>query len=192
MKKTLKSIILIIVVIISLSMHTTEKDFHVWVEQDGKKINAANNELTIKKKEFTLFFDFSEPMGILINASFNDQTYKSATEGNDIYELQGFKETGMAENLNNPNKEILLAKNAPSYWFYDDMQTHRFDNVEKKNGKYICRRLIKNLYDIDNKKNIKAENVESPLYLVFISYKYEEDSYERIELKREMIKINWN
>jgi len=59
------------------------------------------------------------------------------------------------------------------------------------NGKILCKRVIENFNDLDSKAIIKIGNVEKPLYLVFISYKYGETMSNQIELKREWLQINW-
>jgi len=62
-------------------MITLEKDFHVEVEQNGKLIEVINGEVTLEKEEFNLVFTLPEPMGLLLNSSFNKKTYKLASAG---------------------------------------------------------------------------------------------------------------
>ena len=169
----------------------TDRDFHVTLEQNGKSIVPVNNVVTLDKSEFSLVFEFNAPMGLLINASFDNTTYQQAMEGKPKSSLLGFENTGMAEGLFNDSEEIFLSDEAPSYWFYEDEETHRFNSTEKKEGKIICKRTINNLYDINVGENIKIEAVTQPLYLVFISYKRGKSITDEIEIKREYIKIEW-
>ena len=169
----------------------TDRDFHVILEQNGKSIVPVNNVVTLDKSEFSLVFEFDAPMGLLINASFDKTTYQQAKEGKPKSTLQGFENTGMAEGLFNDSEEIFLSDEAPSYWFYEDETAHRFNTIEKKEGKIICKRTINNLYDINAGENIKVEAVGQSLYLVFISYKRGKTITDEIEIKREYIKIEW-
>lgn len=173
-------------------MTVKEKDFHVFIEQNGKLIEPINGVVNLDKSEFNLVFEFNEPMGLLINGSFKKKTYKLATKGKTKSLLPGFQNTGMAEGLLNPDKEIFLSNDSPNYWFYEDSEKNRFNSIEKVDEKLICKRTIKNLYEVDKKTNTEIENVNKPLYLVFISYKLGEKFTDEIELKREWIKIKWN
>ena len=172
-------------------MITLEKDFHVEVEQNGKLIEVINGEVTLEKEEFNLVFTLPEPMGLLLNSSFNKKTYKLASAGKPKSELPGFQTTGMAEGLLNEDKEIIISDDSPSYWFYTDEEMNRFNSTEKVNGKLMCKRTIQNLWDVETKETTKISDVKKPLYIVFLSYKMAENKTDEIELKREWIKINW-
>ncbi len=192
MKKIIRLAAILILFICFISMNVKEKDFHVRIEQNGKVFESINGLVTLDKKEFNIVFEFSEPMGLLINGSFYEKTYKLASKGIIKSELPGFKNTGMAEGLLNPDKEILISDDSPNYWFYDDNEKNRFNSIEEAGGNILCRRIIQNLYDVETKTTIKVEDVSKPLYLVFISYKRGEKITDEIELKREWIKIIWN
>lgn len=185
MKYIVRITILCIAAFCLTSMSLKENDFHVIIEQDGKIIESNNGVVTLDKRPFTFVFEFNEPMGLLVNGSFEETTYKLATRGGKRSKLPGFQNTGMAEGLLNPEKEILISNESPSYWFYDDSENHRFNSIETVDGKLLCRRIIENLYNVDAQTNIKVENVSKPLYVTFISYK------ESQEIKREWIKIEW-
>jgi hypothetical protein len=188
----MKRILFLTLALITLISGTPiEKDFHVTVEQNGKTIQSKNGELTLERKSFNLIFEFSEPMGLLINGSFENNTYEMAKNGIPKTRLKGFLATGMADELFNPSKEILVSNDAPNYWFYDNERDHRFNKTKAEHGKIICTRTIENIYNVESKTNIKVEKVKKPLYLVFISYKRGTSFTEEIELKREILKINW-
>jgi len=189
MKNIFRIAALLIIFFSLSSMNEKEKGFHVVIEQNGKLIEPKNGVVSIDKSEFNIIFEFNNPMGLLINGSFKKKTYKLASKGKHKSNLPGFQSTGMAEGLLNPGKEIFISDDAPNYWFYDDDKKNRFNSIEKVDGKLFCRRIIKNLYDVDTKATTIVENVEQPLYLVFISYKYVDK--EEVEIKREWIKINW-
>lgn len=190
MKRVIRIVALLIIFFCCSSMNEKEKDFHVVIEQNGKLIESKNGVVSIDKSEFNILFEFNNPMGLLINGSFKKKTYKLASKGKHKSKLPGFQATGMAEGLSNPDKVIFISDDAPNYWFYDDDEKNRFNSTEKVDGKLLCRRIIKKFYDVKTKTTIKVENVNKPLYLVFISYKYKDK--EKMEIKREWIKINWN
>lgn len=189
----MRKIILLAITVIGFFLISSaifkEQDFHVKIEQDGKIIKPINNEVTLKKKEFALVFEFPEFMGVLISASFNDKTFKPASKNKPKIKLPGFANTGMAEGMLNSEKDIMIADDAPSFWFYEDDANHRFNEVIKERGNFTCKRIIQKYYIVADQTSIKVEESKDPLYLVFISYKV--DGIKEVELKREYVKINW-
>jgi len=191
MKMTIKVLFAVFTCLILISGTSIEQDFHVKIEQDGQIIEPVKNKISLKKKEFSIVFEFSEPMGLLINGSFVKKTYKLASKNKPKTKLPGFQTTGMAEGLLNPDKEIFISNDSPNYWFYDDNEMNRFNEIMVLGDKIICKRIIQNIYDIDTKTSIKVEDVSKPLYLVFISYKRGDKVTDQIEIKREFVKIKW-
>jgi hypothetical protein len=191
MKKIFTIALLLVFTFCLISMKSKENDFRVFIEQNGKIIEPNNGVVTLEKKSFNIVFEFSEPMGLLINGSFKSKTNTLASKGKPMSKLPGFHTTGLAEGLLNPDKEMFVSKESPNYWFYDDPENNRFNSTEKVNGKILCKRVIENFNDLDSKAIIKIGNVVKPLYLVFISYKYGETMSNQIELKRDWLQINW-
>lgn len=191
MKNTFKIAAILILFFSFISMNLKENDFHVRIEQNGKFIKPVNGVYTLEKSKFNIVFEFSQPMGLLINGSFKKDTYKQASEGKPKSMLPGFQNTGMAEGLLNSDKELFISNDSPNYWFYDDNENNRFNYVEKLKDKIQCKRTILNFYEPDTKNNIKIEDVKKPLYLVFISYTSSQDHKEDVESKREWVKIKW-
>jgi len=191
MKKIISIATLLVFTFCFISMNSKENDFRVFIEQNGKLIEPNNGVVTLEKKSFNIVFEFNEPMGLLINGSFKSKTYNLASKGKPMSKLPGFKNTGFAEGLLNPDKDMFVSYEGPSCWFYDDPENNRFNFTEKVNGKIVCKRIIENLFDIDSNANIKVENVDKPLYLVFISYTNGDSNNDRLELNREWLQINW-
>ena len=189
MKLSLKIFTLFIGAILSISMMDSKDDFHVTISQDGKEIEIVNHVVHLDKSEFAFVIDLSEPMGLLVNGSFIEHNYQMALNGDEIDKLPGFSESGMAEYRNNVDTEMFIANDAPSYWHYSNDEDNRFDKVEKSGGHIICTRTINNLYLLKDTSTPSIGEVEEPIYLVFISYEKGEGFYDRIEHKREMIKI---
>jgi hypothetical protein len=167
--------------------------FFVKVRQGGKEIPIINHEITLKKKTFDLIFELTKPMGILLNASFEPQSYNQAKSGVPIDKIRGFEETGMAEGRRNEDLDIIIANPAPSYWYYDDDTENRFNEVSKSGNKIICTRTIKKYFDRDKEtdpKEFPITEINNTLYLVFLDFKSNKD-YTKKEIYREYLKIKW-
>jgi hypothetical protein len=167
--------------------------FKVYIEQNGTRLPVTNHEITLEKKPFNIIFVMHKPDGILISSSFNKTTYDKAVKKEPLSKLPGYANTGMAEGLSNTDNEVIICDDAPSYWFYDNDKEHRFNTVIKNKDSLVCTRTIKQLYLLDEKDQptITVEKISKPLYFVFMDYVSDPKTYERTELQREMIKINW-
>ncbi|MFA9213564.1 MAG: hypothetical protein ACEQSR_06920 [Candidatus Methylacidiphilales bacterium] len=168
-----------------------EKVFSFYIEQNSLKQAVNNDGLLLNKGAFDIVVKFSEPMGILVNASFNKKTYTESLKGTHIDKLEGFKNTGIAEGLLNADKEIFVSDKSPNYWYYDSDEDNRFNGIEKTIDGIVCKRSIENLFLLDKKNTIKISKVKKPLYLVLISYKRGENFMDRIEIQRHCLAINW-
>lgn len=164
--------------------------FSVHFEQ-GTKVIEADDDVTLKKEPFDIVFEFPEPMGVLMHASFNPETYNLALENKPLKKLPGFENTGMAEGLFNPDNEILLNATAPGYWFYDNDEAHRFNEAKEKSGKITCKRHVVQFNEIDSNRITNVEDVIAPLNLVFISVERGESEKEVLEIHRVPVQINW-
>jgi hypothetical protein len=171
---------------------THDKFFRVYFEQDHKIIEAVGDDVFLKKEPFDVVLEFPEPMGVLVHASLNPETYDDAVKGKSLKKLPGFENTGMAESMFNTDNEIMLSNTAPNYWFYDNDDAHRFDAVESSNGKITCKRRVVQFTDVDSNRVIKLSDVEQPLNLVFISTEQTEGSDENVELNRVAVRVNWD
>ena len=159
--------------------------------EQGTKVIEADDEVTLKKEPFDIVFEFPEPMGVLVHASFNPETYDEAIGGKLLKKLPGFENTGMAEEVFNKDNEILLNATAPGYWYYDNDEAHRFNEAKEKSGKITCKRHVVQLNEIDSNRVTNVEDVVAPLNLVFISYERGESDKETLEIHRVPVKINW-
>ena len=145
--------------------------FEVRIEQHGEIVPIKNHSVNLDAAPFAIIFVMSEPYGVLINGSFDKTSYKLAGDP-DIgrYSIPGLKGTGMAERLENPNKEIMIKDSAPSYWFYDPgAGQHRFDKVTAEGSEIHCRREIERVFDLNTGDIIKTGELSKPLYLVMVA-----------------------
>ncbi|MEK7224403.1 MAG: hypothetical protein AAB221_01825, partial [Bacteroidota bacterium] len=64
--------------------------------------------------------------------------------------------------------------------------------VTLDNGRIVCTKYIKELYDVAGGQVIKLKNLNTPLYLFFIAVKdYDENGKPVTELLRRKVKIDW-
>lgn len=165
--------------------------FSIRFLQDGKEIPLKGNTIELKKKPFTIEFTFPAPLGVFVNASFDEQSYKLAKKKKNYSQIPGFISTGMAESELNKNKEILVCDKAPSYWYYESENVSRFDETIKDNGALICKRSVEQLYLVDKKETLSIDKVGKTLYLVFLVKERGKNSDADIELQRESRMIRW-
>ena len=188
----LTRIILPVIIMVSFDIYgQANGSFSIAIEQNNKKISPLGGSVKLKKSPFRIIITLSEPMGVLINASFKADSYQKAKEGAIFSEIPGFKNTGMAEGLNNMEKNMMIFDEAPSYWFYDDEETNRFDVTNEKNGQIICERLIKSFYLLDTNTSNKISDISSDIYLVFISCYWSPDFSQQNEVQRDYLKLEW-
>lgn len=167
--------------------------FGLYFEQDGKRYDVVNNGLTLKAAPFELVLYFPEPMGVLLNASLEPFTFGPATRKKNTKkkdDLLGFSQTAMAEAVFNPDKDIIINDNAPSYWYYDSATSHRFSEVIATDSGYLCKRRIEVLSFVADKKQELIEGNMPALYLVFMSVMQGKNQHE-IELMRAAVKVDW-
>lgn len=168
-----------------------QEHFHVTFEQDDMPIEAIGGKVTLEKKKFSIVFDLLGADGILIHASHNPKTYEMAKNGTPLSEMSSFAPgKAMAEYDKNPKKQIILAEDAYSYWYYKDKDKHRFDKITSIENGVRCKRIIRNLRKVAQDEPIKVRDVQRDLYLVFIYHTWEE-KFVQNEMKREFVQIEW-
>ncbi|MBN1409686.1 MAG: hypothetical protein JW969_02505 [Spirochaetales bacterium] len=169
--------------------------FTVNIEQNGKIIPIRGKTVKIKKAPFSINITMSEPLGVLVLPSFGPEFFDKAVQGVDFPGIT--EKTGMAEYDFNPNHEIVLMGDIPSYWHYIDAENHRFNEIKKEpDGRITCKRFIENINDNsgDGGETVTpvSEIHEKTLYLVFFNVEYVFDDnfdYSINEYQRETVKV---
>jgi hypothetical protein len=84
------------------------------------------------------------PVGqlVMIHAAIDRRHYDRARAGRPLDEAFPLEGNGMAEELFNPDRELILAAAAYSAWFYQDERTHRFDQASERGGRVIALRTV--------------------------------------------------
>lgn len=186
-----KSLLIIISIIGSFSTYAQDADFHVYFRQNGKDIVPKKNTVTLIPAEFDIIIEFKNPNGVHISCSFEKTTYKMAAKGNHLNELPGFTAIGMADYKFNPEQQIMIKDSSANYWFYDNEDEHRFNNVTVTENKIIGTRTISNVYMVDTKETIQLSDISDDMYLVFLSYTQTDYKSEKVEVHREYYKLKW-
>ncbi|MCP4133953.1 MAG: hypothetical protein GY754_23485 [bacterium] len=167
--------------------------FKVSIEQDGLTKDIENNEVELLKKPFSIVIHFPEPDSVFVNASFEPGSFMAAFEGKKVEEVVGFEGKGMAEELFNKEETLMLSNSSPNFWQYASANEHRFSDVITKEGVYICKRNVSHIINVDNdNEKITVSNLKgNALYLVIMKMEWNEDYTQKIEKKREFIKISF-
>jgi len=167
--------------------------FKVKVRQNEAFIPIKNDMVRLKKQPFDLVFILQEPMGILVNASFDPTSFEQTQNKININNIKGFEHTGMAEGLFNEDTQVAVFDNGPNYWFYEDYTTHRFNRVGRGEKRQVVgTRTITNILNVnlDDRPTLSIENMaENELYFVFCRAERGKDFNDRIELQKEVLKI---
>ncbi len=165
----------------------------VSIEQGGNIISIIDDTAEIRRTNFYLKFKFVQQDSILINASFQAETFNNAKEGLPLNELTGFKNTGIAEELFNKDSVIYLSFDSPNFWYYTDDSDHRFNNVLQNENGYLCTREISGIVDLDGtgEKIDLIKIKEKEIFLVLIKSEWNEDYTRMIEKNRKIIKLKF-
>ncbi len=145
-----------------------ERCFEIEVYQENKKIDIQNNTVYLKRMPFELHFILNEPQGIAINACLSDTNMTDLIQGKPLNDMHPYL-YGMAEELHNPDREILINSNAPSYWYYEDSITHRFSSVSISADKIEGIRYIQQMTNVETGEILQVNQFPSRLYLGLIT-----------------------
>jgi len=165
--------------------------FAVAFEQNGHLIPITDHQVVLEKKSFSIVLYFKQPDSVLLNASFSADSYNQARRGTPFGEIDGFADLGMAEEPFNPKTLLMISDHAPHYWYYDHAANHRFNDVQSKNGIFICRRIVGQvMYRDTNREVVSIKNMsEDTLYLVFAHTQWTQNFQQQIEQQREFVTV---
>lgn len=168
--------------------------FQVSVLQNGKEELIVDHKLTIAKDVFSLLLKLDEAKDVVVNASFEPNSFDDAAQGLTLEEIKGFHQSWLAESNLNPDKELQISDSAPSHWFYDSQEDHRFNSVKPLKNILICERIVENFYISKPGEigSVKVKNAKkNKLYLVFISKGISSSTGLSVETHREYLEITF-
>lgn len=175
--------------------YSQNKQLTIRIGQDKSVVlDEYESQVTFNKKNFKIQVLLHNISGVYCYASLSDSIYKLASNDS----IPGFEDLPgmtMAEEKFNDEKELMISNKGWSYWFYDpSLDWHRFNKkiVLLVDGRLVATKSIKQLYLVDQKKEIKLKDNNSPLYLFFVAIAETDSTGKPIkELLRRKIKIDW-
>jgi hypothetical protein len=156
-----------------LELHATPP-FAIAIEQRGRELRIDDHRVELLPAPFTLIFRFrSDRSTAFVVASHARSSFDAAVAGKLASAIPGLSETGMAEDMKNEQRILMMSDVAPSYWFYDDAQMHRFDDsCSEKESIIECRRTVATLW-YSAERRLPLEKIKDPLFLVIASEREE-------------------
>jgi hypothetical protein len=171
----IKCLLLLYTVLVSTLTFAQDVKFSLVVNQGGKKVHSEDQVYLLERKPFVLQMAARNVEGFLVGATFDRDVYMSAIGEGDL-EVSWFVETGMAEGLFNVEQSILISNDAPSYWYYDKKDDHRFDRDTKGiPTDWIAVRTIKQFVDLLNEKTVQVEDYKDSIFLFIYKPEYDDD-----------------
>jgi len=166
-----------------------QESFYVYFMQNGKRVNIKDSKVELKKQIFDIYTEYTAPMDLLMNAGFDSKTWKAAKKGKLLYDLPAFKKKIMKKStaFDFPNTLVL---NPDASYVWKKNQSDSAANLKSEKGRKINVKKVKNLYSVKDSMIIRPNDFNKNLCLVFIYTEKDRDG-ERIEIQREVVKINW-
>lgn len=171
------------------------KALAIRISQDETSVPLSEFQTTvqIKKRAFKFVVMLENLKGVYVFASIRDSIYRF-TETSPIRDFVYLPLLELKEDEFNTNKELNISETGWSYWFYDTaIAWHPFNHkVVSLGNKYICNKIIKQFYDVSDRKVLKFRDINTPLYLFFVAVEeYDANGAPRKELIRRKVKIEW-
>lgn len=149
------------------SINCFAQTINVKVEQFGKNVDVVDGVCELKSDIFTLHFNVENMEAFLVGATFDEDVYRSAKGETDL-EVPWFESTGMAEEFFNTEKQILISNDAPSYWYFDSINDHRFDRSPVGDlGNWTASRTTEKFFDLARDASVSVRGYHGFLYLCF-------------------------
>ncbi|HOK92533.1 MAG TPA: hypothetical protein PLN03_06905 [Spirochaetota bacterium] len=165
----------------------------IFIKQDGLLLPVSESTVELRKMPFSIVVRFSKPGSIMLNASLSSETFNNALSGHQVNSLRGFKKTAIDEEPFNKSKALYISTETPQVWYYTDDSDHSFNSTEKIENYTICTREISFLIDYDSgNKQIEITKLkENFIYLVIISFDWNEDFTQIREKDRKLLRLKF-
>ncbi|UVD79337.1 hypothetical protein NWE55_14565 [Myroides albus] len=172
MKRIGLSILLLFFV--QISSWAQEENLQVEVIQKGKVIPMDNGIINLKSDAFAFEITSNNIEGFLIGATYDRGLYRSAIGEADL-EVPWFNSFAIADENHNPNKELIISDEVPTYWFYKNAIEHRFDSAPKGNAEeWVGQRTIEVLNNLSSYETVPLSKFKDTVYVYFYSPVYDE------------------
>lgn len=151
----------------------------VVIKQNGKALALTNGVVHLKNTDFVFEVKANQTEGVFVAATYDKALYLSAI-GEAELDVPWFENTAMADDMYNPNKEIVISDELPNYWFYTNAKEHRFDKHPKGTStQYTATRTIHQFNDLANYEVTTVANINKPVY-VFLYVPTYNDNYDLV------------
>ncbi|AIM37073.1 hypothetical protein KO02_10470 [Sphingobacterium sp. ML3W] len=165
----------LLAVLISSTAWAQSPSFKVKIIQNGIAVEPKDDVYYLKSEAFSFAFTAQDVDGFLVGATFDDDLYRSAIGTVDL-EVSWFANTGIADGRFNPDQELMVTNDAPSYWYYTDNMDHRFDeNPTGTADNYVAKRTILRFKDLAVDKVIPVEDFKKSVYIYMYSGDRDDD-----------------
>lgn len=166
--------------------------FNVFIEQDGGIIEIDDFRVLLAKRPFTLILELTQPMGILVNFSFDGSLARGFNGRQSLDELLPEPDLfmGMAEEMFNPDAAIYIDVVSPHYLFYNNSEEHRFSDVDMAGNSLLCRRDIGYFKVLGLGESLRRiEELDQDSLFVSLLYSEFGEDWRRIEKQKRGFQI---
>lgn len=179
-----------------LPVHAQDKQVSIRVAQDeSSMLGDFQTNLLLERKAFKFQVLLKNVEGVYVFASISDSVYRF-TETSVIQDFPYLKLLELRdEDIYNSNRELNISETGWSYWFYKpEPEKHAYNRkvTPLDNGRIVCTKVIKQLYNVAESRVIRLKDVKTPLYLLFVAVaEYDASGKPTKELLRRKIRIEW-
>ena len=181
---------------LSVIAESQQKAFSIRIvqEDDVHSPEPGTSTIILQQKTFKIQVLLQHLDGVYVFASLQDSLYNLPAQ-DPVPGLSALENMVMAEEAFNKDKELLVADDGWSYWFYDpSVDWHRFNKkiVLLDSGRVVGTKTVKQLFLVAGQESIKLKENKQPLYLFFVATIKDEKNGQSVqELYRRRIKIEW-
>lgn len=189
--KTTKKLSAVILILAILPFHNIigQNSFYVYFKQDGKRINIKKDKVELKKKPFTIYLEYIEPVDVYINASNKIKTYLQAQKGKLVFQMSAFDNFDKSEDFFLNKGTINLFKEKTLIWKKGETEGEKMKKTNKNH--YVVHKFIEKLYSVDDKRMMYVKDIDKMmLYMVFV-YGDKDSDGDLQEIQREIVKVKW-
>lgn len=173
-----------------------QKGFSIRIVQEDAvhSPEPGTSTVVLQQKTFKIQVLLQHLDGVYVFASFHDSLYNLPSQ-DPVPGLSAISGLVMAEEAFNKDKELLVADDGWSYWFFDpSLDWHRFNKkiVLLDSGRVVGTKTVKQLYLVTDQESVKLKENSQPLYLFFVATQNANENGKPVqELYRRRIKIEW-
>ena len=173
-----------------------QKGFSIRIVQEDAvhSPEPGTSTILLQQKTFKIQVLLQHLDGVYVFASLHESLYNLPVQ-QAVPGLSSIADLVMAEEAFNKDKELLVADDGWSYWFFDpSLDWHRFNKkiVLLDSGRVVGTKTVKQLYFVADQESVKLKENKQPLYLFFVAtVKVDENGSPVQELYRRRIKIEW-